>query len=64
MAGISAVVTVSKANISQASSASPNPKKNSDKTSLRAGRFLLAPNMSNSLEKYKKQFSIIKDISE
>ena len=63
MAGVNAVFTVSKTNISQAS-ASPNPKKSSDKKSLRAGRFLLAPNMSNSLEKYKKQFSIIKDISD
>ena len=58
MTGIGAAHTSSKANVS------PSPKKNTDRSSLRAGRFLLAPNMSNSLEKYKKQFSIIKHISE
>ena len=58
MTGISAAHSGSKVNVS------PSPKKNVDRSSYRAGRFLLAPNMSNSLEKYKKQFSMIKDISD
>ena len=68
MTGLSAANSGSKANVV----VSPSPKKNVERPSLRAGydiktaagRFLLAPNMSNSLEKYKKQYCIVKDISE